>query len=87
MRRIIFSTATNFSSIKALEPAREQFWNLIVENLFPKTMVNPELLLQFADKSSNLTLIGSIFLFVTAIMMIMSILMIILMIKKRLMNY
>lgn len=61
------------SSIKALEPAREQFWNLVVENFFPKTMVNPELLLQFTDKSSNLTLIGSIFLFVTAIMMIMSI--------------
>lgn len=61
------------SSIKALAPAREQLWTLIIDNIFPKATIDPALLGQFAEKSSNLTLIGSIFLFVTTIMMIMSI--------------
>lgn len=62
------------SSIKALEPARQQLQNWIYSNFLPKTTIAFEQMLSnFAEKSSNLTVIGSIFLFVTTILMIMAI--------------
>lgn len=62
------------SSIKALEPARQQIQIWIYSNLLPKTTIAFEQALNnFAEKSSNLTVIGAMFLFVTTIMMIMSI--------------
>lgn len=62
------------SSIKALEPARQQLQDLIYSNLLPKTTIAfDQALNNFAEKSSNLTVIGIAFLFVTTIMMIMSI--------------
>lgn len=62
------------SSIKALEPARQQIQIWVYSNLLPKTTIAFEQALNnFAEKSSNLTVIGAMFLFVTTIMMIMSI--------------
>ncbi len=62
------------SSIKALEPARQQLQQLIYSNLLPKTTIAFDKALNvFAEKSSNLTAIGVVFLFVTTVMMLTSI--------------
>ena len=62
------------SSIKALEPARQQLQSWIYSNLLPKTnMAFDNVLSSFTEKSSNLTIIGVLFLFVTTVMMISSI--------------
>ena len=62
------------SSIKALAPARQQLQNWIYSNLLPKTnMAFDNVLSSFTEKSSNLTIIGVLFLFVTTVMMISSI--------------
>ncbi len=62
------------SSIKALEPARQQLQQLIYSNFLPKTTIAFDKALNaFTDKSSNLTIIGVLFLFVTTVMMLTSI--------------
>ena len=62
------------SSIKALEPARQQLQQLIYSNFLPKTTIAfDKALSAFTDKSSNLTVIGVLFLFVTTILMLSSI--------------
>lgn len=62
------------SSIKALEPARQQVQQLIYSNFLPKTTLAFDKALDaFTDKSSNLTIIGVLFLFVTTVMMLTSI--------------
>ncbi|AYA67751.1 YihY family inner membrane protein [Acinetobacter sp. WCHA55] len=62
------------SSIKALEPARQQLQQLIYSNFLPKTTIAFDKALNaFTDKSSNLTIIGILFLFVTTVMMLTSI--------------
>lgn len=62
------------SSIKALEPARQQLQQLIYSNFLPKsTIAFDKALNAFTDKSSNLTVIGILFLFVTTVMMLTSI--------------
>lgn len=62
------------SSIKALEPARQQIQQLIYSNFLPKTTIAfDKALSAFADKSSNLTAIGILFLFITTVMMLTSI--------------
>lgn len=62
------------SSIKALEPARQQIQQLIYSNFLPKTTIAFDKALNaFTDKSSNLTVIGILFLFVTTVMMLTSI--------------
>ena len=62
------------SSIKALEPARQQLQQLIYSNFLPKTTIAfDKALNEFTDKSSNLTIIGILFLFVTTVMMLTSI--------------
>lgn len=62
------------SSIKALEPARQQLQNWIYSNLLPRTSIAFEKALDsFTQNSSNLTAIGIIFLFVTTVMMISTI--------------
>ena len=62
------------SSIKALEPARQQLQQLIYSNFLPKsTIAFDKALDAFTDKSSNLTVIGVIFLFVTTVLMLTSI--------------
>lgn len=62
------------SSIKALEPARQQLQQLIYSNFLPKTTIAfDKALSAFTDKSSNLTAIGVLFLFVTTVMMLTSI--------------
>lgn len=62
------------SSIKALEPARQQLQVWIYSNLLPKTTIAfDKALSSFTDKSSNLTIIGVLFLFITTVMMISSI--------------
>lgn len=62
------------SSIKALEPARQQIQQLIYSNFLPKTTIAfDKALSAFADKSSNLTVIGILFLFITTVMMLTSI--------------
>ncbi|MBF7683962.1 YihY family inner membrane protein [Acinetobacter sp. B5B] len=62
------------SSIKALEPARQQLQQLIYSNFLPKSSIAfDKALSSFADKSSNLTVIGVLFLFVTSVMMLNSI--------------
>ncbi|MDO4222884.1 MAG: YihY family inner membrane protein [Acinetobacter sp.] len=62
------------SSINALAPARQQLQTMIYSNFLPKTTIAFEQALSnFAEKSSNLTVIGVMFLFVTTVMMIMSI--------------
>ena len=62
------------SSIKALEPARQQLQQLIYSNFLPKsTIAFDKALDAFTDKSSNLTVIGVIFLFITTVLMLTSI--------------
>ena len=62
------------SSIKALEPARQQLQQLIYSNFLPKTSIAFDKALNaFTEKSSNLTIIGILFLFVTTVMMLTSI--------------
>ena len=62
------------SSIKALEPARQQLQQLIYSNFLPKTTIAVDKAFNaFTDKSSNLTIIGILFLFVTTVMMLTSI--------------
>ncbi|MHA3891672.1 YihY family inner membrane protein [Acinetobacter sp. GXMZU3951] len=62
------------SSIKALEPARQQLQQLIYSNFLPKTTIAfDKVLSAFTDKSSNLTIIGVLFLFITTVMMLTSI--------------
>ena len=62
------------SSIKALEPARQQLQQLIYSNFLPKTTIAFDKAFNaFTDKSSNLTIIGVLFLFVTTVMMLTSI--------------
>lgn len=62
------------SSIKALEPARQQLQTWIYSNFLPKTTIAfDKALSSFTDKSSNLTIIGILFLFFTTVMMISSI--------------
>lgn len=62
------------SSIKALEPARQQLQQLIYSNFLPKTTIAfDKALSAFTDKSSNLTIIGVLFLFVTTVLMLTSI--------------
>ncbi|AOA59400.1 YihY family inner membrane protein [Acinetobacter larvae] len=62
------------SSIKALEPARQQLQQLIYSNFLPKTTIAFDKALNaFTAKSSNLTIIGILFLFFTTVMMLMSI--------------
>ncbi|MFB2538629.1 MULTISPECIES: YhjD/YihY/BrkB family envelope integrity protein [unclassified Acinetobacter] len=62
------------SSIKALEPARQQMQNWIYSNLLPRTSIAFEKTFNsFAENSTNLTAIGILFLFVTVVMMISTI--------------
>ena len=62
------------SSIKALEPARQQLQQLIYSNFLPKTTIAFDKALNaFTDKSSNLTIIGILFLSVTTVLMLSSI--------------
>ncbi|MFV5489738.1 YihY family inner membrane protein [Acinetobacter sp. ASP199] len=62
------------SSIKALEPARQQLQEMIYTNFLPKTTIAfDKALSAFTDKSSNLTIIGILFLFITTVMMLTSI--------------
>ena len=62
------------SSIKALEPARQQLQQLIYINFLPKsTIAFDKALNAFTEKSSNLTVIGVLFLFVTTVLMLTSI--------------
>jgi membrane protein len=62
------------SSIKALEPARQQLQQLIYSNFLPKTTIAFDKAFNaFTDKSSNLTVIGILFLFITTVMMLTSI--------------
>ncbi|MGE8683843.1 MAG: YihY family inner membrane protein [Acinetobacter sp.] len=62
------------SSISALEPARQQLQQLIYSNFLPKTTIAFDKALNaFTDKSSNLTVIGVLFLFITTVMMLTSI--------------
>ena len=62
------------SSIKALEPARQQLQQLIYSNFLPKTTIAFDKALNaFTEKSSNLTIIGILFLFITTVLMLSSI--------------
>ncbi|MCG2574038.1 YihY family inner membrane protein [Acinetobacter sp. ME22] len=62
------------SSIKALEPARQQVQHLIYTNLLPKSSIAfDQAFNSFTDKSSNLTVIGILFLFLTSLMMLTSV--------------
>ncbi len=62
------------SSIKALEPARQQLQQLIYSHFLPKsTIAFDQALNAFTEKSSNLTAIGIMFLFVTTILMLISV--------------
>ncbi|KGT46801.1 MULTISPECIES: YihY family inner membrane protein [Acinetobacter] len=62
------------SSIKALEPARQQLQSMIYANFLPKTSIAfDKALSAFTDKSSNLTIIGILFLFITTVLMLSSI--------------
>lgn len=62
------------SSIKALEPARQQVQHLIYTNLLPKSSIAfDQAFNSFTDKSSNLTVIGILFLFITSVMMLTSV--------------
>ena len=62
------------SSIKALEPARQQLQQMIYSNFLPKTSIAFDKAFNvFTDNSSNLTVIGVLFLFVTTVLMLTSI--------------
>ncbi len=62
------------SSIPALASARAQIQEVIYRNLLPSSSVQvSKYLSEFAEKSSNLTIIGVIFLFVTAVLMLTTI--------------
>jgi len=62
------------SSIKALEPARQQLQQMIYSNFLPKTSIAFDKAFNaFTDNSSNLTIIGVLFLFITTVMMLTSI--------------
>lgn len=62
------------SSIRALEPARQQLQQWIYSNFLPKSSVAFEQALNaFTEKSSNLTAIGVVFLFITTVMMLSTI--------------
>lgn len=62
------------SSIKALEPARQELQQLIYSNFLPKTTIAfDKALSSFTTQSSNLTIIGVLFLFVTTVLMLSSI--------------
>lgn len=62
------------SSIKALEPARQQMQTWIYSNFLPKTSIAFDKALNaFTENSSNLTIIGILFLFVTTVLMLSSI--------------
>lgn len=62
------------SSIKALEPARQQLQQLIYSHFLPRTTIAFDKAFNaFTDKSSNLTVIGILFLFLTTVMMLSSI--------------
>lgn len=62
------------SSIKALAPARQQMQQYIYANLLPRSGVAVEQYLNnFAEKSSNLTVLGVLILFVTAVLMLTTI--------------
>lgn len=62
------------SSIKALEPARQQMQTWIYSNFLPKTSIAFDKTLNaFTENSSNLTIIGILFLFVTTVLMLSSI--------------
>lgn len=62
------------SSIKALEPARQQMQQMIYSNFLPKTSIAFDKALNaFTTNSSNLTIIGVLFLFFTTVMMLTSI--------------
>lgn len=62
------------SSIKALEPARQQVQHLIYSNFLPRSSIAfDQALNSFTDKSSNLTVIGILFLFITSVMMLTSV--------------
>lgn len=57
------------SSVPALESVREQISNIIYSNLLPQSGLQvSEYINNFAEKSSNLTAIGALALFVTTIM-------------------
>lgn len=62
------------SSIKALEPARQQLQQMIYSNFLPKTSIAFDKAFNvFTENSSNLTIIGVLFLFITTVMMLTSI--------------
>lgn len=62
------------SSIKALEPARQQMQTWIYSNFLPKTSIAFDKALNaFTENSSNLTIIGILFLFVNTVLMLSSI--------------
>ncbi len=62
------------SSIKALEPARQQLQQMIYSNFLPKTSIAFDKAFNvFTQNSSNLTVIGILFLFITTVMMLTSI--------------
>lgn len=62
------------SSVPALEPARAQLQELVYSNLLPTSGNQVAGYLQeFAEKSTNLTAIGVIFLFVTSVMLLLTI--------------
>lgn len=62
------------SSIKALAPAREQMEQFIYNNLLPRSgMAVDQYLNTFAEKSSNLTVIGVLALFLTTVLMLSNI--------------
>lgn len=62
------------SSIKALEPARQQVQHLIYSNFLPRSSIAfDQAFNSFAEKSSNLTAIGILFLFMTSLMMLTSV--------------
>jgi membrane protein len=62
------------SSIPALAPARAEIQQTIYRNLLPSSSLQiTQYLNEFTDKSTNLTVIGVLFLFVTAAMMLSTI--------------
>ena len=62
------------NSFKAFAPVRMQVQNFIYSNLLPRSGIAVDRYLNdFTEKSSNLTVIGIIFIFITAILMLSSI--------------